>query len=636
MKFWKSIVVFLLSTLYFVHCTSPARAENEFSVDVNVTYKIESSGKTLVTHDITLENNFSTLYATSYTLILENIDAQNLRAYGLEGQVYSLEQTKDGDKTTIRVSFDDSVVGMGAKRHFFVSYENGSFATRTGEVWEISIPKLADEVSFRNYNVNLLIPPSFGQEAYVSPSPRSTGTEEGYKTYSFSKNDVSATGITAGFGAFQVFNINLSYHLENPVPKNSDVEIALPPDTAFQKVYLQEITPKPQNVRIDTDGNWLALYRLTPRQRIDVTIRGTVQIFSGFRSFPHPTEGSLADNLKPTDFWQAADPEIKKLALELKTPEAIYDYVVKTLKYDYSRVRPNVERLGALAALKSPNTAICMEFTDLFIALARASGIPAREINGYAYTENPQIQPLSLVADVLHAWPEYYDKEEKVWIPIDPTWGSTTGGVDFFNKLDLRHFTFVIHGKDSVKPYAAGSYKLGTNPQKDVFVSFGSLPEVRFSSIQILGEFSQNIPFVNSKVVARIVNPGPVAIYNMNTKVYFDGKLNQSEIVEVLPPYSSSSLKVIVPFSILGTKTPDVVRITAASAELSLKTNKTKVVIEGLLFLAVLLFIVLITLLVRLKRIKINFITSLIDRLKSKIAQYGKKSKETSTPESQN
>ena len=47
--------------------------------------------------------------------------------------------------------------------------------------------------------------------------------------------------------------------------------------------------------------------------------------------------------------------------------------------------------------------------------------------------------------------------------------------------------------------------------------------------------------------------------------------------------------------------------------------------IEGLLFLAVLLFIVLITLLVRLKRIKINFITSLIDRLKSKIAQYGKK-----------
>ena len=62
----------------------------------------------------------------------------------------------------------------------------------------------------------------------------------------------------------------------------------------------------------------------------------------------------------------------------------------------------------------------------------------------------------------------------------------------------------------------------------------------------------------------------------MNTKVYFDGKLNQSEIVEVLHHIPQAPLKVIVPFSILGTKTPDVVRITAASAELSLKPIKPK------------------------------------------------------------
>ena len=95
-----------------------------------------------------------------------------------------------------------------------------------------------------------------------------------------------------------------------------------------------------------------------------------------------------------------------------------------------------------------------MEFTDLFITIARSAGIPAREVNGFAYTENPDIQPLSLVNDVLHAWPEYYDSEKGVWIPVDPTWGSTTGGVDYFSKLDLRHFTFVVHGKDSTKPYA--------------------------------------------------------------------------------------------------------------------------------------------------------------------------------------
>ena len=567
---------------------------------------------------------------------MENIDAQNIKAVSEQGTAYSLEQAKDGDKTSLKILFDDSVVGKGAKRHFFVSYENGSFATHTGEVWEISIPKLADESTFRGYDVKLMIPPSFGEEAYVSPSPKSSGVEEGYKTYSFTKSDVAGTGITAGFGAFQVFNINLSYHLENPLPKSSDVEIALPPDTAFQKVYLQQVVPKPANVRIDADGNWMALFRLTPRQRIDVNVIGSVQIFSGFRSFPHPSEETLNANLKSTDVWQAQDAKVLALAQELKTPEAIYDYVVRTLKYDYSRVRPNVERLGALGALSSPETAICMEFTDLFIAIARAAGIPAREINGYAYTENPQIQPLSLVADVLHAWPEYYDKENSVWIPIDPTWGSTTGGVDFFNKLDLRHFTFVIHGADSYKPYAAGSYKLGTNPQKDVFVSFGKLPEIRFSSVQILGEFSQNIPFINSKVSANIINPGPSAIYNLKPTIYFDENLNQSDLIEVLPPYAISTLKLIVPFSLLGTKTPDVVKITAGTAELSLKTNKTRVVVEGLLFLAILLFIVMVVLLVRLKRIKINFITSIFGSLKSKIQSYAKRFKGSSPPTTQN
>src|SRR5258707_13577173 len=101
-----------------------------------------------------------------------------------------------------------------------------------------------------------------------------------------------------------------------------------------------------------------------------------------------------------------------------------------------------------------------MEFTDLFIAMARAAGIRAREINGYAYTENKDSEPLSLVADVLHSWPEYWDKYNKEWILVDPTWGNTTHGIDFFHKLDLRHFTFVIHGVNSEFPLSPGSYKL--------------------------------------------------------------------------------------------------------------------------------------------------------------------------------
>ena len=59
-----------------------------------------------------------------------------------------------------------------------------------------------------------------------------------------------------------------------------------------------------------------------------------------------------------------------------------------------------------------------MEFTDLFVAIARAAGIPARESVGYAYTTNSRLRPLSLVTDVLHAWPEYYDADKKIWVHL--------------------------------------------------------------------------------------------------------------------------------------------------------------------------------------------------------------------------
>ncbi|HTK03272.1 MAG TPA: transglutaminase-like domain-containing protein [Alphaproteobacteria bacterium] len=586
MKFLKLSLALVLSTLYLVLCTTAAKAENEFSVDSTVTYKVQDSGKTTVTHDITLENNFSTLYATTYTLSLENINAENIKATTVNGSPITVDTQKNGDKTDIKVSFADSVVGKNAKRHFFISYENGSFAVKTGEVWEISIPRLGNQNAFRNYTVHLIVPESFGLEAYMSPQPDTSQDYNGGHTYIFNKNNITQTGITAGFGQFQVFSFNLAYHLENPLARNSETTIAFPPDTAFQKIYLQSIDPKPSNVEVDEDGNWLAHYKLSPRQRIDVNVAGTVQIFAGFRTFPKPTQEVLNNNLASTQYWQADDPQIKELAQQLKTPHSIYNFVATKLNYDYSRVQPNVQRMGAVEALNRPDQAICMEFTDLFIAIARAAGIPAREINGYAYTENPQLQPLSLVADVLHSWPEYYDKEKGVWIPIDPTWGSTTGGVDFFNKLDLRHFTFVIHGKDATKPYAPGSYKLGPNPQKDIFVSFGKLPQDRTSIPQISG---------NLKTV-KIENPGPVALYGLYPSVYFDDKEKGRDFISILPPYSIYNMPISIPFSLLGKDTPDIVTVKVQNSQFQIPTNKKQVVINSLviifvLFLAILIFI---------------------------------------------
>ncbi len=618
MKFLKFLFASFLSVLFLFLNINLVHADEAFAVDAFVTYKVESSGKTLVTHDITLENLFSTLYATTYTLSLENIDVQSVAAAEGSGKTIQVESQKDGTKLDLKLTFDDAVVGKGEKRRFTISYVNGGFAVKTGEVWEISIPRLSDESTFRNYQVNLLIPDSFGQEAYISPQPVSRNPSGGYKSYIFSKDKITSTGVTAGFGQFQVFSFNLFYHLENPLAINSQTEIAIPPDTAFQKVYFDKIEPKPNDVRIDQDGNWLAIYKLTPRQRIDINVVGSVQIFASYRAFPRPSQTVLSDSLLPTTYWQTDNERIKLLAASLKTPEAIYNFVSKNLTYNFARVQPNVQRMGAVAALESPTQAICMEFTDLFIALSRAAGIPAREINGYAYTENKDLQPLSLVNDVLHAWPEYYDKNKGAWIPVDPTWGATSG-VDFFNKLDLRHFAFVVHGKNDTQPYPPGSYKLGANPQKDVYVYFGELPQERNSVPKFSFKVERNIPFFDTLYSVKIYNPGPASLDAFYPTVYFDHKEHSRDFVQILPPYATHQTQIKVPFSFLGRGTPDNIKVTVNETQLELSTNKIQVVVNSLLVFFVLLISIVILVLIKLKKINLAKITATITNAYAKI-----------------
>lgn len=609
----KKLFGIFIPIFLFFFTTTGVKAQDKFAISANVEYKVQATGTTKVIHNVSIRNLYSDLYATSYTLTLDNIKPLAPTAFE-NSKSLPINMSTNNDATTLTINFPDAVVGKDKIRNFTINFDETSFATRTGEVWEIAIPKLSNPDSFSSYNVTLLVPTTFGQNAYLSPSAESESTSDGFYNYVFNKESVAKYGISAGFGKFQVFSFNLSYHLENPLNTNAQTEIAIPPDTAFQKVYYQDISPKPLDVKLDNDGNFIATYSLKPRERVDVKVQGSVQIFSEARDFIVPSKDILDNNLQAADYWQVDDPQIRNLARSLKTPKAIYDYVTSTLSYDYNRVRPNVEREGAKQALQTPNTAICMEFTDLFVALARAAGIPAREVNGYAYTENPEIEPLSLVADVLHAWPEYWDASLNHWVAVDPTWGSTTGGVDFFNKLDLRHFAFVVHGESSTKPYPPGSYKLGSNPQKDVFINFGQLPQERESKLQIVAETRANLPFIDTNIVVTFNNPGPVAVYDLSPQVYFDNNLADTGFTKVLPAFSSYKMTVKVPFSFFGTKTPDKVLIIAGNERIEVPTNKNQVIIYNLIFLFLLLAIITLFVFMRVKKIRPKDIVKKIRR----------------------
>lgn len=474
--------VFFLLLVSSYLSLSTVFAADEFASSYDVVYDIDPSGITTVTEKINLKNLTSQYYANQFKLIIGATQISDIKASDGSGAM-QVSSDQKGTSTEITVKFNQQVAGLNKILSWTLQFKSKDFAEKTGKVWEIRAPKVSSSTSLEGYNLTISVPTQFGEPTVISPTPKSQTTSSGKMFLTFDKDQLLQSGISASFGTNQLFDFDLSYHLENnnlvPILTN----IALPPDTAYQDVIYQRITPVPLNVTVDDDGNYLAWYRLTRGEKKDIKVVGSSKLYTLTKvKNPSLTESLRKKYTSGDKYWEKDHPQILSKLSEIlsSSPDSkekaklIYRYVVNTLKYDSSRLNDNIERLGAVTALNNPASVVCMEFTDLFIALIRAAGIPVRELDGFAYSANITLRPRSLGKDILHAWPEIWE-EGKGWVMVDPTWENTTGGVDYFNKLDLNHFVFVIKGSSSTQPIPAGSYKYIGSDSKDVKVSLSDV-----------------------------------------------------------------------------------------------------------------------------------------------------------------
>lgn len=527
-KILSSFLVLSLATMIwipvFTGMTSVARAqeevkpEQEFATSYDVTYDIGEDGETLVTEKISLRNLTSQYYATQFKLTIGATQISDIKASDSSGPL-EVKSTQEGTSTTFEVKFNQQVAGLNKTFPWTLSFKSKDFAVKQGKVWEVSAPKISSASKLENYNLTISVPLSFGEPTLISPSPTNQSTSGSKRFLTYSKSQLENAGVSASFGSFQLFDFDLTFNLENNNLTPILTHIALPPDTAYQDVIFQRIEPKPVNVSVDDDGNYLAWYRLNRGQKISVKAIGSAKLYSNSK-VKNPTLDSKLKTLytQSDKYWEKDNPVIKAKLEEIFGPNPplptsekarlIHRYVVNNLKYNTDRLNnSNIERLGAVTVLSNPDLAVCMEFTDLFISLARAAGIPARELDGYGFTSNPTLRPLSLNRDLLHAWPEYYD-ESRGWVMIDPTWENTTGGVDYFDKLDLNHFVFAIKGSSSETPVPAGSYKFTDQDSHDV--------KVVLSEVDFVGKPQLDVKIVSSNpIIAGFPEKIKVTINNM-------------------------------------------------------------------------------------------------------------------------
>ncbi len=137
---------------------------------------------------------------------------------------------------------------------------------------------------------------------------------------------------------------------------------------------------------------------------------------------------SLRPFLRPEPLIQSDDPRIQAQARQIvgreRQPRRAAQQLVRWVYRELDK-RVTVSVPNALEVLSS-RAGDCNEHTVLFVALARAIGIPARTAAGLVYVDD---------AFYYHAWPEVYLGE---WVAVDPTF-------DQF-PADAAHLRFTIGG----------------------------------------------------------------------------------------------------------------------------------------------------------------------------------------------
>lgn len=517
----------------------------DFSSFYKTTYEFDQTGKAYVTQEVSLINEQPDLYVSEYSLSISGQELRDVDAYDSVGPLKSEIKKKD-TTTIVTLYFNDKVVGKGKILSFIIKYKSEKLAEKKGNLWEISIPKLGNSSQIDDYQTTLKVPLSFGKAAYISPLPVKEEQNEKFRLLSFNKESLVSYGVIATFGQYQTFEFSLYYDLENTSNGVLKENVAFPPDTASQEVYYENIYPEPINVKIDGDGNWLGEYEIPKNKVLHIEAKGKVKIFSSpKRNFYSPKD--FSNYLSPSKYWQTDDPKLKKLAEKLKTPENIYEYVVKTLSYNEELIKnKDITRKGALYSINNPQNSLCTEFADLFVTLCRAAGIPARELEGYADTEVEKNNKISQNDDLLHSWVEYYDGEKQQWLMADPTFGKTTGGLDFYKKFDMSHFVFVIHGNSDSFPFPAGSYRTSETSGKQIFVSFGQvqIPTTEYN-LELKSFSPRNLLTLKDNHVENVlVNRSGFALYNQKIIVEAKNSLPPKEFfVEILPPYGQKIIK---------------------------------------------------------------------------------------------
>ncbi len=546
----KILFIFLFLSLLILNLFSSQNnvyaASSPFSVHYNILYNIAKDGVSTVSYNVKLINLSANTYASSYTIDLTSTDIRNLSVINnANSNPLPFTQNKGKTSTKITTTFPNTVYGYGTYQDWTINFTTDQIAKRQGKLLNVVIPGFQQKGIITKVNTTIEAPKSLGGINFTSATISNISSNTNDNIFTFNTQASYTTqGILLIIGNYQLYSFKFHYKLENPnIFNNESFKIVIPADFATQTVIFSKISPTPTKSYIDQNGNYIIEYILPPKKTITALINGESKVLSTYNalSTPLPKKVLSSNEIKVytanQPYWQVASPFIHNLAEKIITgdtttlqkAQSIQNYVAGHLTYnDKAILNSSRQRLGAIKALEEPTNAICQEYTDVFIALARSVGIPSRMLAGYGDPPNVNINPLP--PNILHAWVQFYDSSYG-WVNVDPTWQSTSGGFNFFGNVGSDHFILARYGTSSVNPPLILTFVKEANPQNNInirAINSGFNPNPTYT-LHILN-YKDLISGFENNLEVYIKNTGNEVLRGANINIHSSGNVSIGKV----------------------------------------------------------------------------------------------------------
>ena len=478
----KLILSFTIS-LFFLSLgalLSPVLAA-DFDVFVDRVFTVNDTTGIVVEETHRVRNNTSTfvipggnLEKFHVSIIGDNVDELNTilasaKAYFNGSEVTFTTELKDG-YAEIHVRYPRDLRTQ-EQFEFKVTYQNTGLIETKGALVDIYAPGFAKDIKFTDGSIQTIftntvrVAKSLPEVNFVAPTETGFTEDDNYATYVFSQESLIGTTLWIQLGKVQHYGFVITQVAPATESKQTghfnEYRVVLPRDIdeleMSQRVYFESFSPEPIQVLSDDDGNLIGYFKFPSHESGEIVVKGYASLSSTDVNLDQNNSGLLSDIvLDPiytadAKYWEVNSSEIQTLANELKTDKTnvyelirdTYSHVVETIDYSQVKRFGINERQGALATLQG-GAAVCMEYSDLFLTLLRAEGIPARAVFGYGYDSK-----LEVTEQEPHQWVQIYIPGSQTWASADVTWGESgpalIGG-------DLNHFYTHVSSADPNTP----------------------------------------------------------------------------------------------------------------------------------------------------------------------------------------